>query len=466
MQLKEKLKSLIKYAPVMAFLSLEVFALIAFSLGNSIILFGSLSLALAIILAIFTYNEINKDGLSKTIFLFFPLVIYVLLIALGTYTKAHVSINDISTGEMVLASLGILSVGAVGYLLSINKAFRPSQFLIIIYSGIALLVIINLIINLINFGAFHTILYKNYYMYYGGQRSSLTVDNIAYALEGFKFIEVKITHYTLYPILLLTSVIGLINISPKKEKYKFITYCVFVVVAVLALVLVPSLYGLIFGFIVLVIMLLSFLYKKFSLKFKPFKITILVFTAFAAVVLLIMILNTQDFSKGFAKAIASVPILNKIFNTNPFVSAYNANLTNVFCTNRFFGYCAHGNALFISDLAPLTDSILFDNFMTSGVIGVAALIVFYVLGFKKSGMIADESRISFRDKTIFLTFVATFIIYSLIAADGEYAIFHRVIRPTYLTAPFLISVFIISYLYCVGTTYEKEKEGKENEVRL
>ena len=64
MKFTEKLKKLTKFAPVVSFLALEVFAILAFSLGNNFVLFGSLSLALFVILLIFSYGEVKREGLE------------------------------------------------------------------------------------------------------------------------------------------------------------------------------------------------------------------------------------------------------------------------------------------------------------------------------------------------------------------------------------------------------------------
>ena len=200
-----KLSRLHKYGAAISFLAMEIFALIAFSFGSSYILYGALSLALLVLLILFNVKEISVDGMSSIALFFLPLFLFTVVTALGVYSRAHLHEGDFNIGELVFIPLGLLPMSFSGYLLSIDKTFKISTFLTVIFSALGVLCLINLIVNLVNFGPFYTVIYKGYHMYYGGVMSDVTIDDMAYVLEGFKFIEVDISHYVLYPALLLTS---------------------------------------------------------------------------------------------------------------------------------------------------------------------------------------------------------------------------------------------------------------------
>ncbi|MBO4667245.1 MAG: hypothetical protein J5666_03860, partial [Bacilli bacterium] len=254
-----KLKALSKYSAAITFLAFEFFALMAFNFSGSFVLFGSLSLALAVLLVLFNIKEIKVNGLSNIALFFIPLVLYVLLTTVGNYMMAHTRVGDFSWGELVFIPLGILPMAFVGYLLSIDKHFKIRTFINVIYFALGVYVLVNLIYNLVQFGAFYPIFYKGYYLYYMGLRSEYPVNEFAYTLEGFKFIEAKMGHYVLYPLLLLTSSISLVYFSPKKQKVMFFSYATLTLIALLALVLVPSYLSLagiiVIGVLVLVIFL-------------------------------------------------------------------------------------------------------------------------------------------------------------------------------------------------------------------
>ena len=264
MTFKEKLLGLNKYIVVATFLSLEVFAFIAFSFGNSFILFGALSLALMILLIIFSIKEISVDGMSNVAILFLPLFLYVLLTALGIYSKYHIFTNDFNIAEVVFVPIGIISIAMCGYLLSLNKTFKLKTFFIVIYSALGFLVLLNLLVNLVNFGFFYPWIYKGYYMYFGGLRSSTPVHEMAYVLEGFSFIETKMEHYALYPMLLLSSSFFLFYTSIKEEKKLFILYVSYTALGLLSILFVPSLVGLIGILIIAFVDLLLFFAKRYE----------------------------------------------------------------------------------------------------------------------------------------------------------------------------------------------------------
>ena len=378
MAFKEKIKGLSKYSIVTSFLAMEVFAFIAFSFGNSFILFGALSLALLVILILFSIFEIKKEGLTDALILVFPLFIYTLLTALGTYMRSHVYVGDYSVGEDVFIPIGILSVALCGYLLAGNKSFKLKTFLIVIYSALSVLVLINLIANIVNFGAFYPVIYKGYYMYFMGKRSSLPVNEIAYTLEGFKLVEVIMSQYVLYPALLLTSSFALFTTSFRKEKKTFIIFLIFTLVAAFALLLVPSKLGLLVTLLALGIDGITILYTKVEKSRKPLRIIMYVVIAIGVIIFLIMLANNQSFLSGISNIIAGNRYLNRLFNSNGYISPLNMMIKNVIGVN-FLGFATQETYVGYYEEVHLSGSFFFDTFMTAGVVGVILLSFFLII---------------------------------------------------------------------------------------
>ena len=463
----DKLAKLNKYGAAISFLAMEIFALIAFSFGSSYVLYGALSLALAVLLVLFNIKEINSRGLSSIGLFLIPLFLFALLTCIGLYSRSHYLLGDFSLADLIFIPLGLLPIAFSGYLLSIDKTFKLSTFLLVIYSALGILSLINLIVNLVNFGAFYTIIYSDYYMYYGGQISSVPVGEFAYVLEGLKFIEVKISHYALYPSLLLTSSIALFFISPKEKTKLFIVYALFSFVGVLSLVLVPTLLSAFSAFVILVIDLLIFLVKHFQLKFKPFKIAIIVILVITALTVLVMILNNTASSNFVSNLIKNSSLLNRIFNGNRIVSKFNPLVYDIF-SSRFLGFYDNPNSSgFGTYLVSLSGSLLFDSFMTSGVIGLVALVIVFYFGFKAFYKYFTYKQIDeeFYIKAALLGFTLFFVIYSMAFNEGEYAIFYKnVTKPIYMTGPFMICLFIFGYVFSkVDLLSEEKEEASVNE---
>ena len=68
---------------------------------------------------------------------------------------------------------------------------------------------INLIVTMIQFCPFYAYIYYGKVFYYEGKPSPVSVDQMAFALMNFSVEEVSIQYYSLFPSLLLTSVIFL-----------------------------------------------------------------------------------------------------------------------------------------------------------------------------------------------------------------------------------------------------------------
>ena len=460
----EKLKRLGKYSAAITFLALEFIALIAFNFSGSFVVFGALSLTLMVLLVLFNIGEIKVNGLSNVGLFFIPLFMFVLLTAISPYSMPHMKLGDFSVAEICFIPLGILPIAFIGYLLSIDRNFKIKNLLIVVFGALAIYTLLNLIVNLINFGAFYTIVYKGYHLYYGGLISQLPVNDFAYTLEGFKFIEVEMSHYVLYPALLLTSSVMLLYLSPRKEKVSFIVYAVYTLIAVLSLILVPSLLSLSAIIVVALLLLVIFLGKQFVKSRKVFKIVLFIFLGIFGVGYLVYLLNNQAFASGISNIIANNGLLNKLFNTNKYAQAYNPTITNIFNSNHIFGFASIEVAYEVYEELHLSGGFIFDTFMTSGVFGAIALFAFIIIGFKSFKKYFYSHSDEFHYGALMLLFAIVFIGYSTFFNSGEYALYYRIYRPIYMTAPFMLVTLFFVYSYSKGHPYiQPVKEEIKNE---
>lgn len=460
----DKIKKLGKYSAAITFLALEFFALIAFNFAGSFVVFGALSLALLVLLILFNIGEIKSNGLSNVGLFFIPIFLFTMLTVVGGYFIPHVRVGDFSYAELVFIPLGILPVAFVGYLLSIDKNFKIRNLLLVIYGALAIYVLLNLLVNLINFGAFYPIFYKGYYMYYAGKVSPLPVNDFAYTLEGFKFIEVEMSHYVLYPLLLSTSSVMLLYLSPKKETKSFIAYAIYAIIALLALVFVPSILSLLSLVVVAILLLVIFIGKRNIKSRKVFKIILYVALALFIIFYLLFLANNQSFMSGISNLIAKNGLLNRIFNTNKYAQAYSAVSSDIFSKEHIFGFAAEDVGGLYPEEVHLSGGFIFDSFMTSGLFGTICLFIFIYMGFKSFKKYFYNHSDEFKYQATLLLFVFVFVLYSAFFNNAEYALYYRIYRPIYITAPFMIMTFIFSYVYAKAHPYvENKKEEKVNE---
>ena len=466
MSLKEKVLGLPKYLAATSFLAMEVFAFIAFSFGSSFVLYGSLTLALMLILILFSIHEIKVRGITDIIYMIFPLIIFSIVTSIGVFMRGHVYLGDFTVADQVFIPISLLSTVMCGYLLAINKTFSIKIFLITIYSTLGLLVFINLLANLINFGPFYTLIYKGYYMYYAGKRSSVAVNEMAYTLQGLKIVETTMSHYVLYPALLFTSAFMLYKVSPKSQKKEFVLFACLSGLALLSLLLVPSKIGLIAIIFISLIAAIIFIYKYFPATRKPFRIIMAVGIIGASLLFLFMLINNQSFASGIRNLVASNSFLNKLFNTNGFVKKYNDMLYNVL-GNNFLSFVAKQEGALTPVVVKSSGSIFFDTFMTGGVLGVVTLsfVAIYSLKCFKKYILEDQHEE--RIKLCLLAIVIFYFLFCALFYNAEYGIYYYFNTPYFMTGPFIIVMFIFSYVASrkyLNVPVKEKKETKEEEV--
>ena len=455
-----KLKLFGKYSAAITFLAFEFFALIAFNYSGSFVLFGSLSLALCLLLILFNIAEIKTKGLSNVALFFIPLFLFVLLTAVGNYNTVHTKVfGHFSWAETVFIPLGLLAMAFNGYLLSIDKNFKLKTFITVVFSALAIYVLINFIYNFISIGAFYPLIYKGYYLYYSGIKSELPVNEFAYVLEGFKFVEVKMAHYVLFPLLLLSSSVMLLFTSLKKEKGYFITYLAFTLLALFALIFIPSLLSL--GGIIATALLVLVIYlgKTYVKTRKVFKIILFIVLALALLGYLFYVIAVAT---GMSNSFTG--ILDRIFNSNRYARRVNPILINLFSSSKFLGFYGNQTAPSVIDEVSLSGFFIFDSFMTSGVIGAFAIFAFIFLGFKSFKKYFYSHKDEFRLQATMLLFLIVFVGYSAFFNEGEYTLYYNVYKPLYLTSPFILMIFMLSYVICKSRVeIEEVKEEIVNE---
>lgn len=438
---------LVSYSPVVIFLILEVFAFVTFSFGNSFLLYGILGIIILALILLVSFKEIKVDGLVRSGFFIFPLFIFGLITVLSNCFNGT---NTIDVTTKVFIPISLVCFSACGAVLSLNKSFKISTALLVIYSTIALLTLLNFIVTMCQFGPFHTIFYKEYYMYYGGIKSSVGAQGMAYALVGYQFSEVTLGYYSLFPSLLLTSSIMLFFTSYKKDKWIFLAYLFFSLLAFISLLFSPNKLSLITDAVVLVVIAILILFSKKILSGKIIKIGSLILILLALIGITLLFFNAQDWGwlSGFKNFISSNSFLNKIFNGNYIAQNIKGILNNLFTKDKIFGFYL-SYPIYDIPVSP-SNSWFFDNLFTSGFFGAIFFLfalIFAILGLTKYMKYSNDD---IKDKTLLYGFIITFFIYNLISGDINYLIFKRSYNFLFTSGPFLVVICLFAYANCKG----------------
>ena len=450
------------YAVVVGFLCLEVLAFVSFYLGHSFILYGILSIVLALLLLLVTFKQINKDGIATYAFFLFPLFVFGLLTALSGFNYA--SIGAIGVAESVFVPITLTFFALSGFLSSYIAKFKIKYALLVIYIALGLFVLINLFITMIYYVPFYTIIYKNSYIFYEGKPSEVPVGSMAYMLFGFKVESVTLTYWTLFPSLLFTAVIPLFFIKPKENKREFIIYAVLSFIAFLSLLFTISRATLITDLILVLGIALIVVAAKINNTRPTLNIMMMTLGIILLVLILIMFTNAQTnwgFTSGIRNAIAGNSLMNRLFNTNRIAAPIKTILQDLFTSYKLFG-CVVGSYEF-GTVQVVCDRWLFDNLMSSGLFGSLFFMAALVIGIRRLFKYLKEGKDEEYLRFLCAGFILGFLVMSLVCFDSTPLVnYSEKLFPFFTCAPLLIVVFLLSYSFN-ETLQLKEKPIEQQE---
>ena len=480
MENKEPVKKkfdLSSYGKVISFLLLEILAVVSFSLGNSFLFFAILSMVILALIVLVTFRQIKVEGLSTIGLFLFPIVIFGIISAVSyfKYDPYYILSNS---PVLFIVPIALACFAASGYFINLTGSFKIHHALIVIYSAIALLTLINIFVTMIQFVPFYTLKYSNYYYYYEGVPSSSPIGQMAYFLMGFQLVEVSLAYFTFYPMILLTAFLPLGHLKFKENKKLFILYLSFGVLGLISIIFTINKVTLLMLFGVSVLIGIIAIYDKFKINPKPLKYGAITLGGLAALGFIVLVLNAQE-SVGYSMRIAFLrnlttgnKLFNRLFNANRFFSAYDSILDGLFASAtvdgskvvlKLFGFPIHGDyvSLFGSMNWKLTDSnsFLFDSFFVSGLFGTIFLVIFLVLGVRKVIQYYILCNDDKKDKVMILGFVIISIAYALMNYDCTPMIFSSTVIPFHLNTIFFIDLFFFGY--CIF----KVEEAKKVEVK-
>ena len=439
--------NLASYGTVVGFLCMEVLAFISFYLGQSFLLYGILSLVLGILLILVTFRQIKKEGLASYAFLLFPLFVFGLLTALSDFNSQ--SLGHIGLIETIFVPIALVFISAAGFFSAYIEQFKIKTVIMVVYIALGLYVFINLVLTMIYYVPFYTLIYKNSYIFYDGKPSVTAIGNMAYMLFGFKILEVSVEYWQLFPSLLLTACIPLFFISPKKETRAFIIYATLTFIAFLSLLFTISKFALLADFVLLGGIAIIVVAGKIKKSHQILNGMFIGFGALLLLVLLIVFLVAQtnwSFLNGLRSMLSGNVLLNRLFIGNRFASGMADVYNNLFSGEKIFGFPVE---VFTGiDKYHLSNIWLADILASSGLFGAIFFLFALVVGIRRMFKYYATSKDEQYVKLLIFGYVLGFFVMSLLLLDVTPLInYNATMFPFFITAPFLLSLFFISYCF-------------------
>ena len=463
---KEKTLSII--STVGMFLLLEVLTFVSFGLSNSYIVYTFIGLAVAILLFVAHFHIVKKEGFSSLIVFLIPVFLLGIVTALSVFNKSL----ETSIFLRILTPIGFIAFAALGYLSTINKGFKISTALMLIYGGLALYVLISYFVTMVQYVPFYTITYRNSYIYYNGSKALLPIGSMAYVLNGFSLHEASVAYFSLFPSVLSTAVIALLFISPKKETKKFVLYAIYAFIGIIALITMPTKFTILTDVLLLIAIVLIILFGKKKINSLIFGRVLLVISILFLLAFIVLIINAQSswgFVQGFRNLITKSSLLNRIFNTNGLASRYNLILNECFSFGNWLGFIpGPGTSVEYKYMTfaydnIMSDSIIFDTILFSGVFGLAIFIVLLVFIVRAFMRYYKNSNDEIVEKSLIAGFLISFFGYSFVNYDSYPFIFYSDFKPYYLNGLFLVSLFFFGYTYRKANEKPIEEENQQQE---
>lgn len=451
-----------KYGLIAGFLSYEVFAIIAFSLAQSFLLYAIMSLVLVIAVAVCTKRQIDKDGWSNYLFFVFPILIFGVLTAIS-YFSSSPYVNASTIVIRIFIPICFASLALMGCLLPKIEGFKIKYVILAIYSALALYCLINLAVTMFQFVPFYTLKYGDAFIYYKGKPSPVPVADMAYVLNSFEMETVSVDYFSFFPSILSTSVIALFYIDPKKELKQFVLYALYAFIGIISLLFTPTIMTLITDFLIIVAVLIIVLAGKGIIKSKTIKYGIITISIILGVGLLVIVLNAQSNFTFVHKITSSNKLFDKLFNANHIIASWNDVLDGLFSTNKLFGFPPYYDTNKYLNIWP-SGSWFVDLFMTSGVLGYIFFIYILYTVIKAAFIYCQKDSDSIKDKSLLIALLVVILGYSMINYDAKPFVYSDMVDSLLTRGPFILVFFICGYIYSRSNTI-LEEEKKHNNVQ-
>ena len=404
--------------------------IVAFNFADNIIVFGCISLVANVLMLIFSKRKFNGEFLLTLLLCVIPLV----SLALFTMTSQFnydVDVN-ISTVRYVFLIISFVSIPFLGFQSRVDKKFDIKKAIKTIYIMLALWMLINFFITLIQFGPFYTFIYKERYFFDYGHIARLPINMTAYMLLGFKVTSVSTELFTLVACVLASALLGLFFTSFKENKTSFIIYLVTGVIGALCVILAFNTKFIIGYFAFAVGFTLVVLFGKKIIPYnKASKIVIFSIIGLASLYFVLVILNAWfGWSQGS-------------FFVNKLTRKYHAFVDTLVTAKSFKGFTGYTIGI---DKLKYTGSWMFDMVAIGSIFGWIAFIILVVVVFVRYVSYYKSSEDDKTSKLLLLGMILAMLLFSGACYNSAPYYETKEYLPLFFLTPFMLLVFFYGYM--------------------
>lgn len=424
-------------------------AFVAFNFANSLIAFVCISLLGNIILLVKKkkYSDVGLLTLAMSVF---PLLAFLVFLVTSNFNLDPSS--NLGIANLVFLFIGCISIPFLGYQVRISDKINIKNIIKTIYIALAVYMLINLLITLINYGPFYTFIYKDRFFFDYGHLSRLSIDKSAYMLLGFKVTITTIEFFSIFASILSSAILGLFFVSYKEDKRSFLVYLICGCIGLLCILATLN-KGLLISYAALVVgFAITVLFAKKIIPFnKTTKIIIyslLGLAGFIYIIFMLCALNVQP----IANCIENNAFLNRLFINNKILRKYHNFIRAMSDCNGYRGFTGY---LIGRDAITFTGSWFFDLFALSQIFGWAVFVIFVVVMFVRFANFFKTSNKDFASKMLLFGIALAFFVFTIAGYNSQPFFENTLYVPFMFVSPFLIVLFIFGY---VGENAEENIE--------
>lgn len=438
------LKKLFANIKKIDFVALAIYlfvALATINFANSFTVTAIIGIALSVFLTVYISLRNKKTAVDYApIFIsLLPLIDFALFFMFSKFN------NDpdaaFSVFERLLLVVSIVFIPLIGCLSNQIPSFNIKTLLKVFFAALGIWMFINLLITLFKYGPFYNFIYTDKYFFDYGKIGKMPIGETTFMLLGFNAVCVSGEYFSLFSLLLSSSIIGAFFKSDKQTRILFLATGL---IGIICVVFTANIYTL----IPICLILLSFIFLIVVPKLpiigqKIVKYVLYIFGAFIFILLVIFILNTLGTVPILQEFIGSNALLDKLFNSNVYSIKYQNIIVSLAKNDSLFGFTGY---LAGDDSLVMSGSWIFDLLLIGGLIAEILFIIFisvfifrYVKYFKSSN---DETCV----KLIILGVLFVFFGFTLVSYNSMPYYFSNTYLPIFYFPMFLCILFIYGYI--------------------
>ena len=414
-----------RYDTVIAFLGIEILALVFFGFGGALGLsiLKILGAFLAFVGFPFVENAYSKAERKALLRLLLPLFVFFFLLGLSSFWFAYYDSPFFALVNGLVQFIGCFGAFALGFVLRSIPTLGVDKVVLGVQIGLALLIAITGIYSFARYGVLYASRFAEKVYYYDGVVFPIASETKA--LVGFGFSEVSLSYGMGPAFLLAGSGAGLFFLESFRKEWKRILACGgMACLGILYLAFVPFIKGLLLLALVYIAAFVASLLHRFSSSHKRFgKIfTRIAFFTLVGVVVLGLFLLIIDAKTAILRSM-NIPYLSANLASNDgffgeirrqiqdvmFGGAMNAELGKIDPLSLFFGY---HNLTSVHFSSSFEFNILYEN----GLLVFLLLVVLLFLGILRyrAYLVQGEGR---TPRAILVALLFSALVYFSVCSD-------------------------------------------------